>query len=154
MPRRIRRPADKESVFEALTKGESEVFTTYKDVMMMAACIGYSRKTRKPFDKTLEPISWSIFKDTDAAVINALALAEIDDITILLDTDDSFELKLTILEEYANAGLEVLQREVLRTAGRSLDNILDIVFSASQGSMGHDLLVDLNRLASQLRLCR
>ncbi len=75
MPRRVRRPKDKEALFKLLTEGEMAIFTTYKDVFMTAACIGFKYGKKESFDQTAEAIAWTIFSgQTDLPIINAIAL--------------------------------------------------------------------------------
>ena len=152
MPRRVRRPADKESLFKELTDGDDAIFETYKDLMVCAACIGFSHGSRKPFDRSLEPIAWNIFNgQTDAAIVNAIALAEEKELDVLLETEDAFDRKLTIFEEYANAGLEMIKQRVLDLPGSALENMLDLVFEFSPDRVEVPDLDLLSKLAKQVR---
>ena len=50
--RRIRRPKDKEKLFESLTKGEKEYnFEFFKDIFMLALAVGYKKQRKVPLNK-------------------------------------------------------------------------------------------------------
>lgn len=125
MPRRVRRNKAHEALYKALKEGESGVFETYKDILMMAACIGVKLNERVPFDSVAEPIEWDVFSGkTDLPIVNAIALKETGDVSILLDDDETFDRKLTILEEYANGGMEEIKARLLDAPGDALDNLV------------------------------
>lgn len=152
MPRRIRRPADKEKVFMAMTMGDNAVFKTYKALMVCAACIGFAHKQREPFDKPIGPIAWSTFSGpTDAAVINAIALSETGDLRILLEDEDAYNQRFTIFEEYANGGLAIIQQRILSAPGCVLDNMVDLIFDYSSDRREEPDMGILQRLAKEIR---
>lgn len=133
--RRIRRPKDKEDVFIALTDGDESVFDTYKDLMVFAACVGYSSELKRTLDKgTLDPIKYYIFSgECDRAVINMLALSETHDIKTLEGDEESYDSRFTVFEEYANAGLEIIRRKVVDAPGTILDNLIDFIHKQEDG---------------------
>lgn len=148
MPRRIRRPGDKEDVFAAMTVGDNAVFKTYKDLMVCAACIGYAHKRREPFDKSLEPIAWHTFNGpTDAAVINAIALSETGDLAILIEEEEAYDQRFTIFEEYANGGLAIIRQRALAAPGGALDNMVDFIFDHAPDRRKEPDMDILQRLA-------
>lgn len=133
--RRVKRPADKEEVFVSLTKSETQPnFETYKDIFMLAACLGHSSgKEAIPFTKSSEAISWEVFGDMQQSMIKIIALAETEDPKILVEGDDQGDRMLNIVEGYANRGLEILERKILasETAGADrLDKIIELLMSA------------------------
>lgn len=129
MPRRLRRSNEK--IYKDLTEGENPVFLTMKDVFLMAACIGFkSGKGRKPLDTVTGQFEWVRFSGrTDEAIINAIALAETSDVQILLSTEEQYDRKFTIVEEYANTGIEELKRYVLDAGGNNLENLVGYIYS-------------------------
>jgi dnd system-associated protein 4 len=128
MPRRVRRPKDKEGLFKLLTEGEMAIFNSYKDVFMTAASIGFKYGKKEPFDQTSEAIAWTIFSgQTDLPIINAIALNETEDVNILLNDDETFDRKFNIVEEYANGGLQILQERVVDVPGNALDNLINLI---------------------------
>ncbi|HEY3364928.1 MAG TPA: DNA phosphorothioation-associated protein 4 [Symbiobacteriaceae bacterium] len=129
MPRRVRRPKDQDAVYKALKEGEPAVFETYKDILMMAACVGFKLDKRVPFEQTAEQIEWDVFSGrTDLPIINAIALKETGDVNILLEDDETFDRKFVILEEYANGGFEELKRRLLDSPGDALDNLIALIY--------------------------
>lgn len=156
MPRRIRRPSDKEHLFELLINSENAIFKTYKDLMMTAACLGYANRKRKYFEKSLEAIPWTVFLgDTDDAIIKAMAFAETKRLEILLDNEEAFNERFTIFEEYANAGLEILDRSVVELPGEYLDNMLDFMFEYENCNrdnyVENDIIGELKELVAQIK---
>lgn len=132
MPRRIRRNREQENIYKALTEGETAVFETYKDVFMMAACVGFSMRSRVSFERSAEPIAMSVFSgNNDLPIINAIAFQETGDVGVLLGDEEAFDKKLTIVEEYANGGLDLLRHKVLEIAGDPLDNLISFLLEQS-----------------------
>jgi dnd system-associated protein 4 len=136
MPRRVRRPKDKETLFKLLTTdGESKIFNTYKDLFMMAACIGYKYGRREPFEQTSEAIQWPVFNEqSDLPIINSIALMETRDVNILMNDDETFDIKISIVEEYANGGLKLIQEKIIDKPGTVLDNFIGLI----QKEQNHD----------------
>lgn len=128
MPRRVRRNKDQVELYRSFTEGETGIFDTYKDVFMFAAAVGFKYEERLPFEGSAEPIEWPVFRGvTDVPIINAIALHETEDINILLPDDETFNRKLSILEEYASGGLQILKRRVLDAPGDPLDNLIALL---------------------------
>src|SRR4051812_21915771 len=80
--RRVRRPKDKEKLLERLT--EERVFESYRDALAFAATLGHTKQLRKPFDKSSEPIAWTVFANAGLEpLINMIAFVETSDSGIL-----------------------------------------------------------------------
>ena len=127
MPRRVRRPSAYSELLNTLTdKEKSGIFETYKDALLFAASIGAFKTKPKSFEKSSEPIDYGIFsKRSDSeAFIHLLAIYDRGDIEIL--SDEYSDEKVTILEEYAYAGLEIIDRK-LKNSVSTLDAILDLM---------------------------
>jgi dnd system-associated protein 4 len=129
--RRIRRPKEQEDIYKSLTdSSEFGIFATYKDVFMLAGSIGFMEKKRKSFTGSAEGIPWTVFTlETDEALINAVALAETEDISLLEDDSDTFDKKMTIFEEYAAGGLEVINNKLMENPKLALNSYFDLIIS-------------------------
>ncbi|MBR1285379.1 DNA phosphorothioation-associated protein 4 [Bradyrhizobium sp. AUGA SZCCT0177] len=107
MADRVRRPQRFDDFLSELTKGR-EVFQTYKDALVFAACLGFKRGRKVQFDKTGEPINLHTFSGQfDAAVMNAIAIADVGDPFVMANNRE--EEKIRIFEEYACGGLEIME---------------------------------------------
>jgi len=149
---RINVAKDKADLVKALTviDGKTGPFQTYADVIVFAAALGSKRKKRVPLKETSKkepgPIALEIFvsRGYDSAM-KLIAIAETKDTKILSPTDEtSEEQRLTIFEEYANGGLEIL-REELRGAGDYLDQILLLLISERFKETSTEQSFDLRR---------
>jgi len=124
---RIAIEPDMHPLYEQLSKGvdpEEVPFAELKDVFMMAACLGYARGKRKPLSGRRDIIRWETFsRDTDVPVLYAMAIANENDVQVL---DQGFDF-LTIIEEYANAGIHALQAKLLQQRGKPLWNLVDLI---------------------------
>lgn len=128
-PRRVRRPKDKESLLGRLVDQEQDgPFSTYKEVLVFAAALGYANRRREPFSSSAEPIPWHIFSGYgDEALINMLPIADEERLELL--SPEMFDERLKWFEEYANGGLEVLQQRLATSTQEPLDVILDLILS-------------------------
>jgi len=98
-------------------------FRDLKDVFLMAACLGVRARQRTPLRDKQELTRTSYFeKETDLAVLRAIAIAETQGVQVLEDEDAIF----TIAEEYANTGYAELESRVLG-AGRPLVSLTDLL---------------------------
>ena len=121
-------------VYRILTEGGdvlSVPFRTMKDVFMFAAALGYQRGEHRPLTgKRLTIFRWAQFTpQTDIPLLKCLAIARIDDISVLLKQDDV----LTTAEEYANAGIHELRRSLITEAGQPLWNLVNLLTSQADG---------------------
>lgn len=125
-PRRIRPPKEYEKLIDKLVDGG--LFETKQAVMMFAAALGKRFTGRKPLGVPGEGIRWHIFeKHGDEVFVNALALAEKEDINVLdPDVGEGQDVQ-TIFEEYASGGLQYLSQHVVDVTGDFLGNALAIV---------------------------
>ncbi|MDX2244936.1 MAG: DNA phosphorothioation-associated protein 4 [Leptolyngbyaceae cyanobacterium bins.302] len=112
---RIKVAKDKAQLVKALRASEETTgpFQTYVDVLVFAAAVGVKQGRREPikeYSKEIDPIRQDIFygKGYDQ-VINLLAIATSSDPKTLAANEKSEEERIKIFEEYANAGLEILE---------------------------------------------
>jgi dnd system-associated protein 4 len=90
-------------------------FQTYADVLVFAAALGAKRDRREPFSefskKDPDPIPYDVFRKYDK-VVKLLAVAATKNPRVLADNDEAEESRIKIFEEYANAGLEIIDNEI------------------------------------------
>jgi dnd system-associated protein 4 len=115
-------------LYKRLTEGTDAVsapFRTMKDVFMFAASIGYQRGERRPLaGRRLIVFRWAQFSaQTDIPVLKAIAIADTGDVDVLRNQD----LVLSIVEDYANAGIHELRRRLLDQHGLALWNLVDAI---------------------------
>lgn len=130
--RRIRIAKDKVQLVKELSvqEGGKGFFRHMVDILAFSAALGYARNNRSPLNepaKVPDPIRHSVFQthgyDT---IINLLAVSDSEDPGILANRDDMEDKRAAIFEEYANGGLEILDRE-LKGAIDYLDTTLLLI---------------------------
>ena len=112
-------------IYRALrTDGDMQVeqapFSTYKDIFMMAACLGFRSGRRSSLPgKAASDIRESVFSESDLAVLKAIAIADSGDVEILSRPGEV----LRISEEFAQTGIHDLKGNLLHEQGRPLWNL-------------------------------
>lgn len=103
---------------------EEAPFETNKDIFMYAACLGYQNKLKKklPAGKK-NTIRKEVFTESDLAILQAIAIANFGDITIL----ENWGEIMTIAEEYAHAGIIQMKELLLDQSGRPLWNLVELL---------------------------
>jgi dnd system-associated protein 4 len=109
---RVRRPQQHEALMQELqTDGK---FPTYRDILLLAAAIGYRQERRVAFSAASgDPIRYETmtapaFSDT---LINMIAVNVVYSDAEIMD-GVRLEERVKIFEEYANGGLEFIQEQV------------------------------------------
>ena len=98
-------------------------FETMKNLFVLAAFIGYLMEKRVPVKNKVD-FAWEALKDEEyAPLLRALALATTEDIEVLANPGSI----LTIAEEYANAGIELIQKQVENMPGDRVMNLVDVL---------------------------
>lgn len=115
-------------IYKQLTEGNnilSAPFRTMKDVFMWAVCLGVQQGKRRSLTaKKITVFRWAQFdSQIDVPLLKAIAIAESDDISVLLKRNDI----LTIVEEYANAGIYDLRDNVMGEYGQPLWNLVELL---------------------------
>ena len=117
--RRIQIAADKSEFIRELSArdGNSDgPFDRYYDALVFAAALAAARNQSSPLGQRAQkpdPIRLGTFETHGLdTVINILAVFKENDPNILANTDEMEDRRATIFEEYANAGLEILQKEL------------------------------------------
>lgn len=144
MADRVRRPQKFEKFLTELTR-EKAIFRTYKDALVFAACLGYSRGKRVAFEKTSEPINLQVFGGKfDDMVINTIAIAELDDPYIMArDREDE---KIRVFEEYACGGLEILENEVGQGNMSIDEGFISLILGEEQSDQILDEITELGNV--------
>ena len=111
-------------LYVSLTSGSDASFRTMKDLFMLALSLGHSQGRKAPLKSRREIFRWPVFSvQEDVPVLRSVAITETGDPAILADQDHL----LTIAEEYANAGIAIIQREVVDAPGTPLDNLVRLL---------------------------
>jgi dnd system-associated protein 4 len=117
---RIRVAKDKAELVKSLIASTENTspFQTYADVILFAAVLGADRKQRITLGEISKkepgPISIEIFiaRSYDP-VMKLIAIAATENINVISpDRSDVEQQRIQIFEEYANGGLEILDREL------------------------------------------
>ncbi|MDY7012661.1 MAG: DNA phosphorothioation-associated protein 4 [Cyanobacteriota bacterium] len=117
---RVRIAKDKAELVRALvdSKETTGPFQTYAEAIAFAAVLGFRYQKRSPLEGSAStepsPISLDIFASRGcAAAIELLAIATAQNPAILSTLDATAEeQRVTLFEEYANGGLEILRNEL------------------------------------------
>jgi len=109
MTDRVRR-AEKFDAVLKLLKDEEKIFSSYKDVLVFAACLAKSRgQVKEEFSKSSEPIPLHVFNgEFDMTVISAIAISEPNDCEVNFLSEKNQDRKILIFEEYAASGLKII----------------------------------------------
>lgn len=114
-------------IYKELTEGnnpEQSPFITYKDVFLLAACLGFQSGRRKQLaggSKTT--IRLDVFREEGMSLLKAIAIAETGDVAVLRQSNDV----LTLVEEYAQSGIYDVKAQLLDERGRPLWNLVDLI---------------------------
>ncbi len=97
---------DKHPDFQQLSQGVDAPFEQLTDVFVAAAAVGYRNGVKSPTVGASQHVGFwhSLKNDTDIPLLQAIAIAETDDIEVLSDS----QRVLDIAQDYANAGIVLL----------------------------------------------
>jgi dnd system-associated protein 4 len=114
-------------IYRELTDNESKEqapFSTYRDLFLLAACVGLQNNRRTPLSSGRKTtIRKEVFGDEGLAILKAIAIVSTSDVTVLTNLRDV----LTIAEEYANSGIYEVKARLLDERGRPLWNLVSIL---------------------------
>ena len=152
MVRRVQRPADKEHLLKQLEKGKDDgIFSTEVEALIFAAALGASREESKPLGKALPGLVYELFSNkTDVdALFYMLGIARTGDLSLLKEgqTDE----RVRAFEEYANAGLEILQKEMKATGQTPRQVVVNLILRAKDAPKGEGQ-IDLEYIAKEYGL--
>lgn len=96
---------DKHPIFQKWGKDDdTSPLPTLKDAFIFAASVGWARERRLPLVKRQHVGFWRSFDSRDVAMLQAMAIAETGDPTVVGDQGEVIK----IAEEYANGGIDFL----------------------------------------------
>ena len=114
-------------IYRELTDNESKEqapFSTYRDLFLLAACVGLQNKRRTPLsNRRGTAIRQDVFGEQGLAILKAIAIAATGDVAVLSNLGDV----LTIAEEYANGGIYDVKAHLLDARGRPLWNLVGVI---------------------------
>jgi len=127
----------KEDIWDPLVSSDSDisVFKSYKDLFVFAVCVGYVNNDRKSLSENRKQgeIRWEYLTRENKMVIDSVALSESSDPKLLIDSNqDYLDKKVTIAEEYANGGIDILKNELLEKPGSPLENLISYMNKVSK----------------------
>lgn len=142
--RRVRRPKDKEELVERLRDDKRGAFREIRDVLVLAAALGFEKDRFVPFEVAAEQIRWETFTNRyfSEELVKMVAVAHSEDKEIA--SADRQPEQLEIFEGYINGGLEVLNEELsARSTEDPLDVLVDLIAAGGEHRRGVDVLIDL-----------
>jgi dnd system-associated protein 4 len=152
MENRIRVAKDKAELVKSLIASteNNSPFQTYADVILFAAVLGAKNKQRTPLGEISKkepgPISIEIFiaRGYDP-VMKLIAIAATENINAIApDRSDVEQQRIQIFEEYANGGLDLLDRELCGAVDYTELILLMLSVDATQRSAQPSQSADLN----------
>ncbi len=131
---------EKADLFIKLSKTKQKnrdwIFDNNKDLFLFAASLGYKDNKRRPLAKRDGEIPLSVFQRSkdNLDFIDLIALGDTGDVYILdWDDEEIVDKKLTIAEEYANRGLEIIEEKLFNNNTDVYDNLLQLINSELKG---------------------
>lgn len=92
---------------------EDGPFETFKDIFMLAACLGFRNRRRVRTNRVDSEFRVSVFTEDDLSILKAIAIAETENVDVLSRDGEI----LAIAEEYANAGIHEVRAYLLDEGG-------------------------------------
>ena len=128
--KRIHRARDKEDIINALMSERVGVFKEIWRLLLFAAQIGIKNAKRLPLASvdSGKGIDQSTFGNCPSwpGVCHLISLVEQDSSDVLSGSAEAEDLRLTIFQEYANGGLDIL-KEHFQESPVSLDSVLSFL---------------------------
>ncbi|MGI5485408.1 DNA phosphorothioation-associated protein 4 [Microtetraspora malaysiensis] len=124
---RVRPPKDKEALIQQLGADQEGPFQTRYQTLIFAAALGWSRGRRDPLERPGEGIRYDLFRrhTTVEAFIDSLGVLHASNDASIM-SDHRLQERISIFEEYANAGLAIIQGELNASRSRPMDVLLDL----------------------------
>lgn len=142
-----------EDIYKDLGKpdGKKEkLFESMKDVYMLAFLLGVKNNQNLPIKrKSQDPIKEEIFGSENKRIMDFIVLYLTKDINILKKSTESEDKIHTMVEEYANGGIHILN-DLLKTDYYNLDNLIAVIkeFESKEKKLAKidiaDLLFEIN----------
>jgi dnd system-associated protein 4 len=149
---RIRVAKDKAELVKSLIASteNNSPFQTYADIILFAAVLGAKNKQRRPLGEISKkepgPISIEVFLAHGYdPVMKLIAIAATENINVISpDRSDVEQQRIQIFEEYANGGLDLLDRELCGAVDYTERILLMLSVDATQRSAQPSQSADLN----------
>ncbi len=142
------------SLYEKLRNDEDldiSIFDTNKDIFLLSACLAFKYgKKRKPLnnrnsDKAINIQRFEKYQ-LNMLAIDLIALAETKDLGVLLDNEEKMKEKIEIIEEYANAGIEILKEKLINRQGAILENLIELITKQCESNIStKKMLEEINQ---------
>lgn len=144
--KRIHRARDKEDIINALMGEKVGVFREIWRLLLFAAQIGIKNGKRLPLSSvdSGKGIDQSTFGNCPSwpGVCHLISLVEENSSDVLSGSAEAEDLRLTIFQEYANGGLEIL-KEHFQDRSIELDTLIGFIEDHSK-SAGREVDLDLS----------
>jgi len=135
--RRVHRGLDKEDLVKLLTSGDRAPFKEIWRLLLFSAMLGFKNGLRIPLGDTdagrAIPDTYFANCQSWPGIFFLFGLVETDATDVLLASETSEELLITIFEEYANGGLSLLQDRIGKTSA-TVENIVSLIIEESVSS--------------------
>lgn len=132
--RRIHRGLDREDLVKLLTSGDGAPFKEIWRLLLFSATLGFKKGLRIPLADSdagrAVPDAYFANCQSWPGIVFLFGLVETDVTDILLASETSEELLITIFEEYANGGLSLLQDRIGKTSA-TIENIVSLIIEES-----------------------
>lgn len=126
--KRIQRSTDKELFLNELK--EKGIFKEFYGALIFAALLGFQEKRRVKLASvdSGKAIEQSVFGNCGAwpGILYLMSLVETGNSDILSSSPEHEDKRVTIFQEYANGGLEIMQEYFSKTS-LTLDNFLGLI---------------------------
>lgn len=122
----------KHEKFQELSKGKDAPFASMWQVFLVAACVGFESKKRVALTSGEKVFSWSeqLSSDDLLAIVAAIGIAATGDPLIVEDQ----EKLLTVIEEYANGGIDELYDELINTKSDRILTLAQLALSVKKNA--------------------
>jgi len=143
----VKRDRRFESLILQLTEGRTSIFQHLKDIMVFAAMVGYSNKSRRTLESkdAVSIILDTYATDNKDSFIYLLALITNKNATCL--KDESLSESINIFEEYCNGGLYIIESwRDENLADTMVDIILKNIYEQLASTQPESASVDNSKL--------
>lgn len=121
----------KHEKFQELSKGKDAPFSNMWQVFLVAACVGFEAKRPVRLSSVEKVFSWEQLTSDDLlAIVAAIGIAASKDPLIVSDQ----EKLLTVVEEYANGGIDELYDELINAKSDRILTLAQLALSAGKGT--------------------
>jgi dnd system-associated protein 4 len=128
--KRIHRAPDKKRIIETLTADGTAAFREIWRLLLFAAALGFKNGRRDPLVNvdSGDAIRQELFGNNPAwpGILYLIGLVETGGIDMLMATEESEDQRIKSFEEYANAGLAILE-EHFKAGNCNLDSLLNFI---------------------------